>query len=228
MFPCIKSHPMKRKYIKKRKHSEKSRRKLSYSYNVYVSGKNVEVCRDQFCPYMGCTTTGGVTEMFRRWSPNKYAEQEVNAKTHINLIPKYQSYYSRSQNPPKFNIGFKVPKSDTCKTCDELTVDKEKAHSTYKNSEVRKIEFEHQAHLLRAERMKKQLQQQSQEAKVNADLHIISNPWTFSRHSQRQCFQLGEHSTNANCGHSILASTTVLKSGDTRSCGMRQLQSEVA
>lgn len=69
-------------------------------------------------------------------------DQKQSVRDHIRMIPKYQSHYSRIDVPwcqeqrinvvkesayrkifcTEFNIGFKLPKSDTCITCDELNI----------------------------------------------------------------------------------------------------------
>lgn len=100
-------------------------------------------------------------------TPNRYSDEPIHfVKTHVESIPKYQSHYSRAKNIDKlylncdmtitglytdfyvpwcreqnictqYNIGFKLPKSDTRKTCDETGI-KIKAAKEANNIELEK------------------------------------------------------------------------------------------
>ncbi|CAH1112279.1 unnamed protein product [Psylliodes chrysocephalus] len=55
----------------------------------------------------------------------------------------------------EYNIGFKLPKSDTCKTCDMLKVVIEDQNAS--EEEIRQNKIKHELHLRRAEAIKQSL-----------------------------------------------------------------------
>lgn len=181
IFSSLKVCAPKRRYHKKTKR-EISGRKVTVSYNLKVDGKDVKVCKREFLSVHGLQASKKRVHLLveqiksARATPksdgrgrhtnrkNQIPDEIVaNIKTHINSIPKYQSHYSREDNPNKlyfdsnlnistlykdyykewctenghtaasedkyrrvlcsnYNIGFKLPRSDTCKTCDHLHI----------------------------------------------------------------------------------------------------------
>ncbi|CAH0564506.1 unnamed protein product [Brassicogethes aeneus] len=186
LFGCIRIHKNKRSYKKKQKRQEFSRT-FNAEYTVNINGKDVQICKVEFMSIHGIQNSRGrinrvvkmkaqgssVPEPYRRGKhanrPLKLTdEQKQSVRRHIDLIPKYQSHYSRADNMAKmylncdmtiahlykkfyvpwceeqnivpvkeyayrkifcteYNIGFKLPKSDTCKTCDETSIKLETA-----------------------------------------------------------------------------------------------------
>lgn len=296
LFSSIKVNATKRKYMKKRKHADESRRGFTYSYHVNVLGKTLDICRDEFLSLHGLHNNRGrlrniqkmvvkgvlLTDGRGRHSnrPKKYSDQDVeNVRKHIQLIPRYQSHYSRKQNPRKvylncdltieslykvyyvpwcnenghnavsrdkyrrifcteFNIGFKIPQSDTCKTCDQLTVAVENARTTGNDVELRKFETEHKAHLMKAEGMKNMLKDRSEESKKTPELHVITmdlqqalptpmlsaGPAFYKR--KLWTFNFGIHDCSKDRGYMFLWNESVAKRGsdEVASCILKYLQ----
>lgn len=71
-----------------------------------------------------------------------------------------------------FNIGFKLPKSDTCKTCDYLNLQID----DHKNNveKLNKLKFELELHQRRSEAMQKNLSEEAEAAKLSGLTSVIS------------------------------------------------------
>ena len=72
-----------------------------------------------------------------------------------------------------FNIGFKLPKSDTCKLCDEHQIRLSELRSSEKEEEVKEVELLHKVHILKAEELRKTLSNVVEVAN-NTDTHVIA------------------------------------------------------
>lgn len=70
-----------------------------------------------------------------------------------------------------FNIGFKLPKSDTCKTCDSLKI---KIDDTTDSNLQKKLKVELELHQRRAEAMRDSLKNEIVRAKTDGNIAIIS------------------------------------------------------
>lgn len=60
-----------------------------------------------------------------------------------------------------YNIGFKVPKSDTCKTCDSLAASIQALKPPQDDQEIALLTREKDLHQLRASAMKDQLKKET-------------------------------------------------------------------
>ncbi|XP_077291998.1 uncharacterized protein LOC143915302 [Arctopsyche grandis] len=93
----------------------------------------------------------------------KYCE-EINCEPVS--VDKYRRVFCQ-----EYNIGFKLPKSDTCKTCD--TRDKKMGNET-DEEQNRQLSIEKELHLRYAESMKTKMKTLSLLAKENSDVHVIT------------------------------------------------------
>lgn len=87
------------------------------------------------------------------------------------LNPVKESYY-RKIFCTEFNIGFKLPKTDTCKTCDHLNIQIKNADSMGESADSLKIELE--LHQRRAEALQKSLKDEIDNAKKSKDTLVLS------------------------------------------------------
>lgn len=116
LFGCIRLELKKRSYKKKQKNQE-SRRKFTARYMINVNGEDVQVCKEEFMSLHGLhISRGRINNLVKMKStgavlpnqdgrgkhknrPNRLTEEQVKSvKTHIEMIPKYQSHYSRNDN----------------------------------------------------------------------------------------------------------------------------------
>lgn len=213
---------------------QESSRKYNAIYNVNVNSECVKVCKTEFMSLHGLQSSRGRINLIvsqkikgaivpttdqrgkHKNRPNKLSdEQKQSVRDHINLIPKYQSHYSRSDNlgkvylnsdmtiarlykefyipwcrerqinPSKesayrkifcteFNIGFKLPKSDTCKTCDEMTIKIDTATSMNNQPDIQKLTTELNVHKARAKAMQSLLKYESENSQSNNKKCVIS------------------------------------------------------
>ncbi|CAH1984379.1 unnamed protein product [Acanthoscelides obtectus] len=72
----------------------------------------------------------------------------------------------------EYNIGFKLPKSDTCKTCDMLKIKIEDPGATTEEIKSDKIKLE--LHQRRAEAMQQSLKRETEYAKISGDTYVIT------------------------------------------------------
>nr|CAH7732524.1 unnamed protein product [Callosobruchus chinensis] len=87
------------------------------------------------------------------------------------LQPVKESYY-RKVFCTEFNIGFKLPKTDTCKTCDSLNIQIKDALS--KKEPADRLNFQLELHHRRAEALQKSLKDEIENAKQTKDTLVIS------------------------------------------------------
>lgn len=72
----------------------------------------------------------------------------------------------------EFNIGFKLPRSDTCQTCDKLKIDLD---SNKHDAELtRKLKTEQECHHNMADAMQLNLQDTSEQAKISKNIDVIA------------------------------------------------------
>lgn len=235
LFGCIRLEPKKRSYKQKQKRQE-SRRKFTAQYMVNVNGEDVKVCKVEFMSVHGLQKSRGrINNIVKMKStgavvpnqdgrgkhknrPNKISDEQVNSvKTHIDMIPKYQSHYSRNNNLNKtylncdmtisglyndyyvpwcekenilpikesayrkifctsYNIGFKLPKSDTCKTCDEMNIkiDSLKQNNNNNVQEVQELITTLNIHKFRAKGMQDLLKLEADNSKRVENKLVIS------------------------------------------------------
>lgn len=70
----------------------------------------------------------------------------------------------------EYNIGFKLPKSDTCATCDKLKID---IASNVNNDDIlKKLKIEQEFHQRRADAMQNSLKEATENA--DSDVQVIS------------------------------------------------------
>ncbi|CAH1953378.1 unnamed protein product [Acanthoscelides obtectus] len=72
----------------------------------------------------------------------------------------------------EYNIGFKLPKSDTCKTCGMLKIKIEDPGATTEEIKSDKIKLE--LHQRRAEAMQQSLKRETEYAKISGDTYVIT------------------------------------------------------
>lgn len=72
----------------------------------------------------------------------------------------------------EYNIGFKLPKSDTCKTCDMIKVQLENPNATEDDTRENKLKLE--LHQRRAEVMQTSLKNEIENAKLTGDICVIT------------------------------------------------------
>lgn len=233
LFGCIEVVPKKRSYIKKQKKQESSR-KCNAIYKVNVNSESVKISKAEFMGVHGLQYSRGrinlivsqkiqgvsVPKKDQRGKHNNRPhqltrEQKQSVRDHINLIPKYQSHYSRADNLGKvylncdmtiarlykefylpwceecqinpvkesvyrkifcteFNIGFKFPKSDTCKTCDETAIKLDNAVKTGNQSDIKKITQDLNLHKCRATAMQSLLKYEIEDSKLNKQKCVLS------------------------------------------------------
>lgn len=234
LFGCIHVRNKNRSYKKKQKRQESSRN-ITADYTVTVQGQSVKICKVEFMRVHGLQNSRGrvnrivkmksqgsvVPETDKRGKhenrPKKISdEQRQSVKNHIDLIPKYQSHYSRADNPEKtflncditiaelykkfyipwcdeqniapvkqsfyrkifcseYNIGFKFPKSDTCKVCDETNIKLENAIQTNDDQECKKLSTTLDLHKARAKAMQDLLKLETEHSKIDTNnKYVIS------------------------------------------------------
>lgn len=112
---------VKRRYTKNR---EESRRNNTVTYTVLKNSQEIVVCKKAFLNIHGLQKSRGRIEQLvkkiaqglsmspldkrglHQKRPNKFSnDQQNNVIEHINQIPKYQSHYSRKDNPNKVYVG---------------------------------------------------------------------------------------------------------------------------
>lgn len=98
-----------------------------------------------------------------------YKEKYLPYCNENNVQPVKEDMYRRIFST-EYNIGFKLPKSDTCATCDRLKID---IDSNVSNEEILKsLNIEQELHQKRAEVMQTSLQEATEDK--NADVQVIS------------------------------------------------------
>jgi hypothetical protein len=123
-----------------------------------------------------------ISHYSRNKNPNKvYIDHDLNISSlyhdyykpwcaETNTIPISQDKYRRIFCL-EFNIGFKLPRSDTCKICDELDV---KIENTKEDEDsLKQLKIEKELHLRRAEAMKDTLKNEIKLA-ASKDTYILS------------------------------------------------------
>ncbi|XP_039283499.1 uncharacterized protein LOC111052342 isoform X2 [Nilaparvata lugens] len=231
LFGCIEKIPIKRRYCQ---NPEASYKQNTFIFKIKLqSGSSLRVCKKSFMSIHGLQNARGrinniikkiVSEKSTPSSdkrgthdtrPHKVsAEAENSVHEHIKAIPKYQSHYSRAQNPnkvylgcditirslyneyylnfcevnnlpkvsedkyrrifcEKYNIGFKLPKSDTCSKCDSLQIIIDDANASAEQKQTAKLEKE--IHLRRADSAREKLKNYTAMSKETPnDVHVIT------------------------------------------------------
>lgn len=72
----------------------------------------------------------------------------------------------------KFNIGFKLPKSDTCKTCDRFMIQLQ--DEKLSEEQKKAISLQKELHLRRASALQDNLKQETENARISKDICVIS------------------------------------------------------
>nr|XP_022910779.1 uncharacterized protein LOC111421817 [Onthophagus taurus] len=233
LFGCIAIAKKKRSYKTRQKRQESSRTSNAI-YSVNANGQTVNVCKTEFLNVHGLQKSKGrlnnivskkirgtpVPEKDKRGRhsnrPNQISDQQKQSvRQHIDLIPKYQSHYSRAENLGKvylncdmtisrlyseyyvpwcqqqhikpvlehtyrqifcteYNIGFKLPKSDTCKTCDQLNIRIDSATKLNENQELSRLNIDLTTHKTKAKAMQDLLNNTTQESKNTNRTLVIS------------------------------------------------------
>ena len=88
-----------------------------------------------------------------------------------NISPASEDKYRRVFST-EYNIGFKLPKSDTCKICDSLPIQIQDPSRTDKEKKAFQIQLE--LHQRRAEAMQQNLKAETANAQSSTDLCVIS------------------------------------------------------
>lgn len=284
LFGCIGIAKKKRSYKKKQKRQESSR-SCNAVYSINVNGQSVEVCKTEFLNIHGLQKSKGrlnniVSKKIRGTSipekdkrgkhenrPNQINDQrKESVRRHIDLIPKYQSHYSRAENLGKvylncdmtisrlysdfyvpwcqkeniepvlehtyrkifcteYNIGFKLPKSDTCKTCDQLNIRLDSARNKNEIEELSRLNTELILHKTKAKAMQDLLHNMTLESKNKSRTLVISfdlqqamplpklttGPAFYSR--KVWMYNLGIHDCTAGKGHMFLWTEDTAKRG---------------
>lgn len=232
LFGCIRIHSKKRSYKKKQKRQESSRT-FNAEYTVNVTGQEVSICKVEFMRVHGLQNSRGrinrIVKMKAQGSstsakdsrgkhksrPSKLSdEQKESVRTHIDIIPKYQSHYSRADNLGKtflncdmtiaelykkfyvpwceeqniipvkqsayrkifcteYNIGFKLPKSDTCKTCDQINIKLQSGIYKDDDQEHKALSTELTLHKTRAKAMQNLLKSETDLSKVKINKKMV-------------------------------------------------------
>lgn len=169
-----------------------------------------------------------ITSLYRDYFV-KYCEER-------NIQPvsedKFRRIFSES-----YNIGFKLPKSDTCKTCDtlEITINESKTEEEKRQASITK-----DLHLKRAKAMRGKLREMSAKAKEKPDdIHVISidlqqtlptpklscGPAFYLR--KLWTYNVGVHDCAAGIGHMITWDETVAgrESDEIGSCIVKYVKS---
>lgn len=116
LFGCIRVEKKKRSYKKKQKRQESSR-KFTAQYTVNIDGYDVKICKVGFMSVHGIQNSRGRVDHIVNMKtsgavvpgkdgrgkhekrPNKLSdEQKKSVREHIDMIPRYQSHYSRASN----------------------------------------------------------------------------------------------------------------------------------
>lgn len=100
---------------------------------------------------------------------NRYKECCQEAKSDFVSSDKFRRIFTED-----YNIAFKPPKSDTCAHCDELVVKINHAKEIGETETVRKLEFEKELHLRKAEKARDLFKKATEESTTNPDVHVIT------------------------------------------------------
>lgn len=225
----IKISGVKRRYTKK----DESRRNNTVSYTILKNSVEINVCKKAFLNIHGVQKSRGrIEQLVKKMSDglstspldkrglhdarsNKYTEeQNESVFAHISSIPKYQSHYSRKDNPDKLffgheysysnlyedycekfckarnlkpvssdkyrkllrelNIGFKHPKTDSCKTCDTLQIKLKQCRMNNDSTELQKLLSEQELHHRKAEAGLEIISTFRKKAKDDDGLHVYT------------------------------------------------------
>lgn len=284
LFGCIAIAKKKRSYKTRQKRQESSRT-CNAIYSVNANGQTVNVCKTEFLNVHGLQKSKGrlnnivskkirgtpVPEKDKRGRhsnrPNQISDQQKQSvRQHIDLIPKYQSHYSRAENLGKvylncdmtisrlyseyyvpwcqqqhikpvlehtyrqifcteYNIGFKLPKSDTCKTCDQLNIKIDSATKLNENQELSRLNIDLTTHKTKAKAMQDLLNNTTQESKntnrtlvISFDLQqalpipkLTTGPAFYCR--KIWLYNLGIHDCTNGKGHMFLWTEDIAKRG---------------
>lgn len=295
LVQAMKLKPKIRSYTKGRK----SRRNFTFVYTVKIQGVEVEICKLMFLSIYGLQNNRGrIANLQRqlkdgRQTPKvdgrgrhgnnvrKYSDDDIQtARNFIDGIPKYQSHYSRKQNPNKvyldtnlnisslytnyykkwcseknktpissdkfrrlfceeYNIGFKLPKSDTCPICDAYNIQIESSAIQENVDKLNSLKTDRNLHHRQAEAAQDKIKLLSAKAAENPnDIHCIAidlqqamptpkltvGPAFYKR--KLWTFNLGIHDCGSNVGYMFLWTEDTAKRGsdEITSCLIKYLE----
>ena len=127
----------------------------------------------------------------------------VQKCTEEEKLPVKESFY-RNVFMTEFNLRFKKPRSDTCKTCEELKV---KIAATDDETEENNLKRDLELHHRKAEAARKAMDADSQVASVEEDSMCLC--FACNRHSTHPSSQLGKPSISDSLTPTTLQSSTM-------------------
>ncbi|CAH2002700.1 unnamed protein product [Acanthoscelides obtectus] len=216
LFGAIRVLKKKRSYKKKQKRQESSRQ-FTAQYIVNVDGRDVRVCKVEFMSVHGLQNCRGRIDHI------------VKMKTTGAVVPikdgrVKQSAY-RKIFCTEYNIGFKLPKSDTCKICDESKIKLDIVKSNNDDKEEQRLTTSLTLHQNRAKAMRNLLKLETDRSKSTTNVCVISfdlqqampipklttGPAFYCR--KVWLYNLGVHDCTAEQGHMFLWTENQAKRG---------------